>query len=643
MDALWARLQRSDTTGRGSDYMALLKHYYGNSPDTVEMLANQLLAFSKDVGSKRYELTSLCLLADTYYDGGKYAKSISTYLTALQIQNIDGKRLASIHNDLGRGYRRLGDKPKALEHFFKSVDLARQANDVGMEGTVYNNLAIVFSSEGNDSLSLDYHLKAMRLSKQVNDSTGVALAYNNIGETYLTMDRLNDAKESFKEALTINETLKDTRGLAISYSNMGSLALEEKDFNTAIDYLTKAHTAYEEIHVSVYVAETKLLLSEAYLGLGRTTEAIRFALDAMQMGNKIQSPELTQQAAMQLSTLYKQQGNHKQSLQYLEISSEARDKVRHLEIKEALDNYTSRHALEKKQLEVSTLEADLKMKEVQEQRQRLVNYALTFGTIAIFIVTAILWYAFRQKQKINKLLLESQRTVEFQNSELRQLSAVKDKLFSITAHDFKGPLASINGLLPLLRDNRLNETERTFVLDKLSSQLNATTYFLDNLLQWSRSQFSNLTPKPVRIELTSLITECMQLVGTMAASKKITITNHASDAEIYADVEMMRLVLRNLVSNAIKFSREGTQVLIQSTIENSFCHISIVDQGVGIPADKIDQLFKLETIVTSGTRNELGTGLGLTLCKDFVTANGGQIWVKSKVGEGTTFTFSVPL
>jgi signal transduction histidine kinase len=106
---------------------------------------------------------------------------------------------------------------------------------------------------------------------------------------------------------------------------------------------------------------------------------------------------------------------------------------------------------------------------------------------------------------------------------------------------------------------------------------------------------------------------------------------------------MVRFIFRNLISNALKFSHEGTSVLIESTRVSGFVHFSVIDSGVGIPTNQLNQLFKLETVITSGTRNERGTGLGLTLCKDFVTANGGTIWVESKEGVGTTFSFSLPL
>jgi two-component system, sensor histidine kinase and response regulator len=645
IDSLWEKIDNKDTTGQIKSYLLLLDHYCHNEiPDTAALLSIRLIDAAQKAQSKKYEYSGYAVLADVYYNNGDYFKAISTFEKGLSVQReLGGKEIASIFNDIGRAYRRLGDQAKAIEYFFKSVKLAHEQKDIQLEATVYNNMALVFSTDGNDSIALEYHYKSLELHKEIGDSAGMALCYSNIGELYRSQKRLKEAGKNFELALNISEAIQDKKQLGFAFSNIGAVALDDKGYKKALDFFTKAKSMYEAIHVVVYVAESKIGISEAHFGLGNYALAIKFAEEALATGEQIQSPELIAGSANQLYIVYNQKSDFKKSLHYLEMATKTSNQLRKKENKNALENYNAKYILEKKQLEVAALEKDLKLEQAQEQRERIINYVLIIGTVSLLIVAFILWRAIKQKQTANTLLQKSQHTIELQNTELKQLSTVKDKLLSITAHDFRGPLASINGLIPLLKGNYLSEAERASVLELLTSQLNATTYFLENLLQWSRSQFTNLAPKPERIEILSVITECIQLLEGAATAKKIGIQNNAVNQTVLADIEMVRFIFRNLISNALKFSHEGTSVVIESKLAAGSVHFSVKDSGVGIPTSQLNQLFKLETVITSGTRNERGTGLGLTLCKDFVLANGGTIWVESKEGLGTTFSFSLPL
>ncbi len=645
LDSLWKEIDSEDTTGKIKNYLLLLDHYYQNKiPDTAALLSARLIDAAQKVNSKKHEYAGYAVLAAVYYNNGDYPKAIATFEKGLLAQReFGGNGIASIFNDIGRAYRRLGDQAKALECFFKSVNLAHEQKDIQLEATVYNNMALVFSTDGNDSLALEYHYKSLELHREVKDSAGMALCHSNIGELYRSQGNIKEANRNFELALNISEAIQDKKQLGFAYSNMGSAALDDKDYKKALDFFAYAKSMYEAIHVVVYVAESKLGISEAHFGLGNYARAIKFAEEALATGEQIQSPELIAGSANQLSILYRQKSDFKKSLHYLEIATAANSQLRKSENKSALENYNAKYILEKKQLEVTALEKDLKLEQAQEQRERIINYVLIIGTFLLLIVAFILWRVIRQKQTSNTLLQKSQHTIELQNLELKQLGTVKDKLLSITAHDFRGPLASIIGLIPLLRGNYLSDAERTSVLESLTSQLNATTYFLENLLQWSRSQFTTLTPKPERVEVFAVVTECIQLLEGAATVKKINIQNNTANQIVLADIEMVRFIFRNLISNAIKFSHEGAKISIDAKKVNELVHCSVADSGVGIPSNQLNQLFKLQTVVTSGTRNELGTGLGLALCKDFVLANGGTIWVQSKEGVGTTFTFSLPL
>lgn len=233
------------------------------------------------------------------------------------------------------------------------------------------------------------------------------------------------------------------------------------------------------------------------------------------------------------------------------------------------------------------------------------------------------------------------------NEELQNLNATKDKFFSIIAHDLKSPFNSIVGfsdlLVELVQENNFDGIrEYTKILHDSANQ---AMDLLMNLLEWSRSQTGRMTFKPVASDLSLLINKATELFGDSAGQKSITIrTELPMDSKVLADQTMMGTVLRNLISNAIKFTRPGGQILVSAKQCEGEWLVSVSDTGIGMKEDDIRKLFRLEeNHTTLGTNNEKGTGLGLILCKEFVEKHGGKIWVESKEGNGSTFSFTIPI
>ncbi len=249
----------------------------------------------------------------------------------------------------------------------------------------------------------------------------------------------------------------------------------------------------------------------------------------------------------------------------------------------------------------------------------------------------------------NIIELEKKKTeADLRNSEakLRELNAQKDKFFSIIAHDLKSPFNSILGFSELLLSNAEEKDYESAVeyarIVKQSSE--KAINLLNNLLEWARTQTGRVTYNPEYFELISFVHEISSLFDAVAAQKSIVIKRELPhDLPVFADKEMISTVMRNLISNAIKFTNAGGEVVITANKEHDQAVVSVQDNGIGIPQEKICKVFRLaESESTPGTSNEKGTGLGLILCKEFIEAHGGKIWVKSRINEGSTFTFTIP-
>ncbi len=244
-------------------------------------------------------------------------------------------------------------------------------------------------------------------------------------------------------------------------------------------------------------------------------------------------------------------------------------------------------------------------------------------------------------------LVAAKRIIVRQNEELRRTISNRDKMYSVIAHDLRSPMASIRMVLNLAVNVVSPETvgEEIFgLLDKANRESEETHDLLDNLLKWTKSQTGRLNVVYQDIELDDVIPGVVDIFKMIAEMKKIDLKYLPADEKltVNADNDMIKTIIRNFLSNAIKFTPEGKGIEVFYKRDGDFARISVRDHGVGIAAERVDSIFhKGET--TYGTGGEEGSGLGLQLCQDFARKNGGDTYVESVEGEGSTFSFTIPL
>ncbi|CAM4136659.1 MULTISPECIES: PAS domain-containing sensor histidine kinase [Flavobacterium] len=242
---------------------------------------------------------------------------------------------------------------------------------------------------------------------------------------------------------------------------------------------------------------------------------------------------------------------------------------------------------------------------------------------------------------------KSENSLKESEKQLKELNTTKDKLFSIIAHDLRSPFNSIIGFSELLTLNSadLEPEEKEKFCSIINVAAKNTLILLDNLLNWAKSQTGQLRFNPEKVLFSAVILEIITLKKSLTKAKNITLDYSLSDEiEVYADVNMLKTVLRNLISNAIKFTELGGNIRVLATLKDQHVEITISDNGIGMNEEKCKELFKIASNTTTiGTANENGSGLGLVLCKEFVEKNRGTIWVESKEGKGSDFKFTLPL
>lgn len=514
--------------------------------------------------------------------------------------------LVLIMNKLGKVNAARGEIEMALENFQLALEY-RDAIPKSLLAETLFNQAHLFSLEEKNIEALEVHKEALGIWRSIHDRKHEAQSLNDIGKLYHLMR--NDDREfaNHVAALEIRQSLKDTRGMAESYNNIGALYYRQKNYQRAIANLELGLSAAKESQDLTQMKKSYEFLADCYKALGNYKAALQNQEDFNAMTDLIQQ-EINDQRLLEMQ---------------------------------------SRYQIGQREIQIQNLEDIQKEKERELERQRTFqNYLfLIIGLIAVIVI--LVSYFYFQKRKSNALLKEVNEKIELQNTQLQELNATKDKFFSIISHDIKGPLNSLTSFSSMLTNHfdALSKEEIQMLATDSDKSLKNLFAMLENLLEWARSQTGNIEFKPEIFDLNTLLAENKALLEGQAQNKRITILHDGTkQIKTQAHKNSINTVIRNLLSNSIKFTPEGGAISLEAKGENQQVVVSISDTGVGMRKEIVDRLFRIDAKhSTKGTANEKGTGLGLILCKEFVEKNGGRIWVTSEEGKGSVFYFSLPV
>lgn len=249
-------------------------------------------------------------------------------------------------------------------------------------------------------------------------------------------------------------------------------------------------------------------------------------------------------------------------------------------------------------------------------------------------------------RKLQQQLEAKNALLEEQVEQLSELNASKDKFISMISHDLQSPFSSLRGLIQFTAENLegYNKSELGNIMDLLGNSTDNLYALIENLLTWSRIQRGVLEHCPQPIDIRDIVTQNINLFTQNAEDKQITFRNLIEErTAVYADFNMVNAVIRNLISNALKFTKSGGRVEFSAKQNGEYVEVSVTDTGIGISKEHLSKLFRIDARYKRlGTDREKGTGLGLILCKEFIEKHGGTIWIESEVDQGSTVKFTLP-
>ncbi len=590
---------------------------------------------------------------------GKKAEEVAQF-------TLDKKILAKAYNSTGAGYFMLGDFKNATLKYYAALRLRESIADTAGMCASYNNIGNIYINRGNYTKALQFYHRSLALSRSVNDSVSTSRSLNNIGSAYQWQGKPDQALAYYLESLPLKEALKDKDGVCRSLSNIGLIYSEKGEFRKALNYQYRALAIAEStksLQNEIFVLRG---LADAFLAGKQPKRAAAFARRSLEKAQQFNANDEIKQSAELLNTIYIELGDYKNAHLYLTLSSAYQDSVQSDQAIAQINMMQVRYEMDKKELENTKLKAESNMQSRQLEQKTLIAYTVASLLVMALILGFIFFRGQQRMRLINKklslknikitrynrvinekqeALKEQANQLKWQKEELEHLNEVKNRLFSIVAHDLRGPLVSLKSLLQLLAMGTLPEAKLKHFAKTLEAEQQNTLHLLDNLLIWARSQMNGADRTESHSDITQLVAETINLLTPQAKSKDISLENRVNPelaALALADDEMIKLVLRNLVSNAIKFCRAGDLITIEAEAEGQFVTVVVRDTGVGISFQDQEKIFGFRSLTTFGTAMEKGNGLGLALCKDFIKQNGGRIWVESVPGVGSSFSFTLP-
>lgn len=574
------------------------------------------------------------------------------------------KGQAKALNALGVSYLIMAEYGKALEKHLQALKLRESMHDTAGMVASYINLGNVYFKTHDQGRAIQNYLAGSALAEKIGDKLGLSRIYNNVGSFHENKGDYEEALKYFLKASKLKEELGDTRGWAVTLEHIGVVHMLQGNAEKALPYLFQALRLNEEAHNSVSNIGTSRMVAEAYLSLKNYDEAMRYARQSYEAAQSINSHnEITVSAGL-VETIAEAQGDFKTAHTYLQIVEAHSDSMYNEQADRIREEITAKFETEKKELENQRLRT---LSENQSALLEQKNLVQGLGIIAIFLlgVLVVVLYLGRKRMKSQNLQLEKlyiqvqnqnaeiglqkdaiagQATeLQIHNTKMEEANAFKSKVLSIISHDMRSPLVSIKMMFNLHQRKQPGEVDMMHMLRLLEKEVDVAMNMLNNLLIWAKAQMDGSEIHTEAVTLHELAHENLSLLASQAQGKNITLINKVpAFTLVQADKERLNFVLRNLLSNALKFTYPGGQVQVLATQEQDEVVLAIQDSGKGIPDRYMSLLFTNRRFSTVGTCNEKGTGLGLLLCQEFVESIHGRIWVKSKEGDGTTFFVALP-
>ncbi len=615
-----------------------LKYYFSSKFQKYDSITTSIMKIFKEHGEM--DLYAHCLnnLGSTHFYQGHLVESEKYNREALKYYTPGTQNYLETSFDIAISLYQQARYSEALKRLLPLAEKFKVKGDDYYYANSLVMMANIYDQQGDNEKSMKYNKEFIEKADEVGYKEGVGGGNLNLAQLYHQKEDYQKALEYAAEAKEIFESINRHYQLSNTLITMGRIYKYMGEYSKSWDLYDQAMQLSEEYGFrnrisNIYLNQSNLLLEE-----NKYTEAEERALKAFQMGKESRIFSRMQDAAFNLYEANKALGKIDKALHYHEAYARYKDSVQNEQNSKQVQALKTNFEIRQKEYENKELEHQNRLSLLEIKQQKSKTYIIG---IVLFFVTLIGIVLFL----LNRKLKNKNRTISRQKEELVKTNSLKDNMFSIIAHDLRGPVGNLNGLLEFLDyETTKDKEDYDETLKMIKDSASSTFTLLENLLTWARQQKNEIAYDPDYQNINNQVEKVVDLKAPAAKGKKIKLV-HNVEGEINArvDYEMIHLVMRNLVDNAIKFTPEEGEVKIEAGMKEDKLEVAVSDSGMGIKEEAKEKLFnKYKLYTTRGTKNEKGSGLGLKLCHEFITKHAGELKIESKEGEGSTFSFSIP-
>lgn len=614
--------------------------------DSVRLIAIKGLYKSQMTKNAKLETSFLYLLGRYHNAKYQYDSSLFYLRKALSLAKTgtDKKLLAVVNFQFGVAYAYIGYYSISVDYLIEARKIFTEMGDKQGLAEVLMSICTTLISHKNYPQALAIGLESLALQKQFNNPRVTAVALNNIGWVYECLKDYANAQKYYQESVDLCKKIGDEATMEYALDGLTQIYIFKGDYQTAFSYAYKCLEINQKTK-DKYAAIWQLpKLAFLYEKLGYHEKAIETALKAELLGKELNNWENLEAIYKELIKFYQSEQNYPKVIEYYRLYATAKDSVFNIESARAVANLQYDYQLQQQKEQLKLLKTENELKKAETQKQQ--GFLITSFIFTLFLSGFIIFLLRnnQKEKKINALLNKQSQEITEQAENLQRLNEDKNKLLSIISHDLRSPIGNLKSLLSLFGQGGISQDEFKIFSNHLHTNVDSLHQNLENLLQWSYSQMEGIKVNPRLFDVTMVVEEQVNFFSENLSNKNVSIKSTLPKPTfVYADENHISIVIRNLVSNAIKFSNKGGEIVISAQICTDKIAIGVKDTGLGMDSQKLSKLFRNDAHFTErGTAGEKGTGLGLTLSKEFVEKNGGKIWVESEEGNGSTFYFNLP-
>lgn len=566
----------------------------GNFSRQLE-LGKESLSISMVIEDQRRQAKVMSVIAMAYFNLGSFESSLSYQLKVLKIREAakDSTGLVGSYNNLGIVYQRLNQPEDAINSYHKALDYIGTGNSEQIRGAILNNLGSLYSRIGKNAEAIVLMNKALSLHEATGNREGLSLTHNNLGIALYALGKEADALSHYLKALKLNEEAGDKHGIAVTAMNLGSF----------------------------------------YQKTENKSEALRYFNYSLKLSNEEGFRDIEMNSYLNLAIFYETIGNYRNAYEYHTRYTNLKDSLFTEETSGNMNKMRALYEADRKEQDNILLNQKLAFKQLQLNRRLTIIYFASALLAGLLLLSFSLFRSYLHKKRALSKELEFSRLIS--------------RFVSTVTHEFRTPLAGISSSVQLLEDygNDFGKTEQKKLFTRINDSLSGLKSMLDELTILEKEKTMRTIVRKNNFSFEAFLEELVRDILVSSQNSKdvvISVNSQPLVGEITTDRELLRHVISNVLSNAVKYSGSNGKVRIEKSITDNLLQISVSDEGIGIPADDIPLIFN-DFYRSDNAESIPGTGLGMSIVKNALDHLGGKIHIDSLLNTGTSVMLTIPV